>query len=302
MSLRLLSKEEFILPGTAACPGCAEVLALRLALKALGKNMILVVPAGCTAVIQGMAPHTSFNVPVLNFAFAAGGAAASGVVDGLAARGISDVTVAVWAGDGGTGDIGLQALSGAAERQTDMIFFCCDNESYMNTGIQRSSLTPFAAWSTTTPVGKKERKKDMPMIMAAHHVPYVATACASYPMDLVERIEAAKKFSGTKYIQILVPCPTGWRYSPEKTIEIGRYAVETGIWPLYTIQEGIFSLSPLSERLLDDSKRRPVSEYLESQGRFRNLDQTKINQIQQSTISMWEYLSRINGTTIFFQG
>lgn len=302
MSIRTLSKEELVLAGNAACPGCAETLALRLALKVLGKRTILVVPAGCTAIVQGMAPNTSFNIPVLNFAFAASASAASGVVNGLEAKGITGVTVAVWAGDGGTADIGLQALSGAAERGTDMMYFCCDNESYMNTGIQRSSLTPFGAWSTTTPVGKRERKKDMPFIMASHHIPFVATTCASYPMDMVNKIETAKKSTGTRYIQILVPCPTGWRYSPENSVEIGRLAVETGIWPLFTIQQGKFSLSPMSEKLLDSSKRRHVKEYLEIQGRFRSLGSVEINEIEKMTQSLWEYLGQINNKLLFFQG
>ena len=299
MSIRTISKEEFILPGNAACPGCGQALALRLALKVLGKKTILVVPAGCTAIIQGMAPYTSFNIPVLNFAFAAAGAAASGVVNGLDAKGISGVTVAVWAGDGGTADIGIQALSGAADRQTNFIYFCCDNESYMNTGIQRSSSTPRGAWTTTTPTGKREPKKDMPGIMAAHRIPYVATACVSYPVDFVEKVETAQKINGTKYVQVLAPCPAGWRYTSDKTIHIGRLAVETGIWPLYTVQNGRFTLSPTSERLLDASKRRPIKEYFDTQGRFRNLTEADISEISYSTSAMWKHFRQINNSDLF---
>ena len=302
MSLKGLPREELLLAGTAACPGCGATLALRHVLKALGKRTILIVPAGCASVIQGTAPYSAFNVPVMNMAFAASSAAASGVVNGLDAIGASDVTVAVWAGDGGTADIGIQALSGAAERQTDFIYFCCDNESYMNTGIQRSSSTPLGAWTTTTPTGKRETKKDMPLIMAAHRIPYVATACSSYPTDLMEKAEIAKQFKGTRYIQILAPCPSGWRFPSENTIEIGRLAVETGIWPLFTIQDGKFSLSHPSEELLKASKRRSVREYFEAQGRFHNLSDADIEGIQHSTSAMWDHFAQIRNTDLFWKG
>jgi pyruvate ferredoxin oxidoreductase beta subunit len=299
MSLKTLPKEEHILAGTAACPGCGEVLSLRLVLKSLGRKTILVIPAGCTSIIQGMSPFTSVGVPVINMAFAASAAAASGVVEGLEVTGVSGVTVAVWAGDGGTADIGIQALSGAAERQTDMMYFCCDNESYMNTGIQRSSSTPLGAWTTTTPTGKREPKKDMPFIMAAHRIPYVATACSSYPIDLIQKVETAKKIKRTRYVQILSPCPSGWRFPSEKTIELGRLAVETGVWPLYTIQNGRFKLSPTSERLLDPSKRRPVKEYLDLQGRFGHFTESENVDSQNLVSATWDYLAQINDRTLF---
>ncbi len=299
MSIRTLSGEELLLAGTAACPGCGAILALRLALKALGRKTILIIPAGCVSVSQGMAPYTAVKVPVLNIAFAASAAAASGIVEGLDVTGVFGVTVAVWAGDGGTADIGIQALSGAAERQTDFIYFCCDNESYMNTGIQRSSSTPFGAWTTTTPTGKREPKKDMPFIMAAHKIPYIATACSSYPVDFVEKTEMAKGLRGTKYVQVLAPCPSGWRFPAEKTIEIGRLAVETGIWPLFTIKNRKFSLSLTSERLLEGSKRRPVREYFEAQGRFHHLSDADIDDIQHSVSTIWDHLGQINNEDLF---
>jgi len=301
ISLKTLSGEELVLAGTAACPGCGATLALRFALKALGKRTILVIPASCTSVVQGVAPNSAFKVPVINIAFAASSAAASGVVDGLDMMDISDVTVAVWAGDGGTADIGIQALSGAAERQTNFIYFCCDNESYMNTGSQRSSSTPLGAWTTTTPTGKREPKKDMPFIMVAHRIPYVATACSSYPTDLVEKVERAKKLKGTKYIQILVPCPSGWGFASEKTVEIGRLAVETGTWPLFSIENGRFSISRSSERLLEASKRRPLREYLESQRRFHHLTEVDMKHLQNSVSAMWGYLEQINNKGLFWR-
>ncbi|MFH0848599.1 MAG: 3-methyl-2-oxobutanoate dehydrogenase subunit beta [archaeon] len=295
----MLPREELLLSGTAACPGCGATLALRHALKALGRKTILIVPAGCASIYQGMAPNSALDIPILNMAFAASAAAASGVVSGLEVAGTSDVLVAVWAGDGGTADIGIQALSGAAERQTNFIYFCCDNESYMNTGIQRSSSTPLGAWTTTTPTGKREPKKDMPSIMTAHRIPYVATACSSYPADLIEKVEVAKRLWGTRYIQILAPCPSGWRFASERTVEIGRLAVETGIWPLFDIRNGKFSLSTISDGLVQSSKRRPVSEYLETQGRFHHLSDSDIEDIERSISNTWGRLSRINNTDVF---
>jgi pyruvate ferredoxin oxidoreductase beta subunit len=302
MSIKMLPREEFILPGTAACPGCGAILALRHVLKALGEKTFLIIPAGCTSVIQGMAPYSAFKVPVLNIVFAASAATASGVANGLDALGTSGITVAVWAGDGGTADIGIQALSGAAERQTDFIYFCYDNEGYMNTGIQRSSSTPLGAWTTTTPTGKRESKKNIPFIMAAHNIPYIATACTSYPADLIEKVKMAKEFKGTKYIQILAPCPSGWRFASEMTIEIGRLAVETGIWPLFNIQNGKFSLSPTSERLIKSSKRKTVRPYLKAQGRFRHLSDADIDDIQHSVSSIWNYFGQINNRNLFEKG
>jgi len=175
-TLKELPAEEQLLPGHAACAGCGATVAIRLAQKALGPKTVFVVPACCTSVLQSAFPFTAFNTPCLNIAFEAAAAAASGVVAAYEARGIKDVTVLAWAGDGGTVDIGLQALSGAAERGTNFIYVCYDNEAYGNTGFQRSGSSPFGSRTTTTPTGKREHKKDVPMIMAAHGIPYVATA------------------------------------------------------------------------------------------------------------------------------
>ncbi|MEM4700891.1 MAG: thiamine pyrophosphate-dependent enzyme, partial [Candidatus Bathyarchaeia archaeon] len=251
VTIKEFSKEEYLLKGHAACAGCGPSIALRLLFKALGNKVIMVVPACCTTVIQGPYPYTSFAVPLQNMLFEATGATCSGIVAALKIRGLDDVTVVGWAGDGGTVDIGIQALSGAAERETNFIYICYDNEAYGNTGLQRSGATPYGAWTTTTPTGKKERKKDMPLIMAAHKIPYVATACPSYPVDFVNKLRKAKEIRGTKYIHVLAPCPTGWRYDTSKTVEIGRLAVQTGIWVLYEIEDGKFRLNPPSDRLVD---------------------------------------------------
>ncbi|MCJ7505240.1 3-methyl-2-oxobutanoate dehydrogenase subunit beta [Candidatus Bathyarchaeota archaeon] len=298
VSLKELAKEELILPGNASCAGCTTNLSVKLALKALGKKTIFVVPACCTSVLQGVFPLSSLNIPVLNVPFASTGAAASGVVAGLRAQGIEDIAVVGWAGDGGTVDIGIQALSGAAERGTDFIYVCYDNEAYGNTGMQRSGSTPLGAWTTTTPKGKAESKKDMPLIMAAHKIPYIATLSPSYPTDFIEKFQKAKEIRGTKYLHILGPCPPGWRTDPSISVEMGRLAVQTGSWTLFEIEKGTFSISTLSTQFLDKTKRKPVQNYLEKQGRFRHLTPQEINRIQLKIDETWEYYSKINQTKI----
>jgi len=288
VSIKELSKEEYLLKGHIACAGCGLAIDLRLLFKALGNKVILVVPACCSSVIPGPYPFTSFAVPVQNILFEATGATASGVVAALRQREIKDVTVVGWAGDGGTFDIGIQALSGAAERKTDFIYICYDNEAYGNTGVQRSGATPYGAWTTTTPTGKKERKKDMAFIMAAHRIPYVATACPSYPIDFIKKIRKAKEIRGTKFIHTLAPCPTGWRYDTSKTVEMGRLAVQTGMWTLFEIEYGKFKLNPPSDKLIDKAKRKPVKEYLTLQDRFRKLTEVDIKQVQTWVDEDWE--------------
>jgi pyruvate ferredoxin oxidoreductase beta subunit len=183
------------------------------------------------------------------------------------------------AGDGGTSDIGLQALSGALERGHDFLFLCFDNEAYMNTGIQRSSSTPFGASTTTSPAGKKSIgqvtwKKNMPAIVTSHNVSYIATACHSYPFDLMAKVKKGLDTPGPAYIHIFSVCPTGWRCSTDLTVRIGRLAVETGIFPLYEIEDGKYKLS------LELPKLRPVQDYLKLQGRFRHLSEETIKDIQ----------------------
>lgn len=301
MTIKELSQEEYLLKGHAACAGCGPAIALRLLFKALGNKFFLVVPACCTTVIQGPYPYTSFSVPLQNILFESTAAAASGIVAALHQRNLKDITVVGWAGDGGTVDIGVQALSGAAERETDFIYICYDNEAYGNTGMQRSGATPCGAWTTTTPSGKRERKKDMPLIMAAHRIPYVATACPSFPMDFIGKLRKAKEIRGTKYIHILAPCPTGWRYDTSKTVEIGKLAVQTGLWALFEIEHGKFRLNPPSDRLIDKVKRRSVKEYLTLQGRFRSLAEDGIERIQRWVDEDWEKYCKLasNSTSDF---
>lgn len=293
MTIKELPKEEYLLKGHAACAGCGPAVSLRLLFKALGNKVIMMVPACCTTVIQGPYPFTSFAVPLQNILFESAAAGASGVVAALKQRKIDDVTVVSWAGDGGTVDIGIQALSGAAERGTNFIYICYDNEAYGNTGMQRSGSTPYGAWTTTTPSGKKERKKDMPLIMAAHKIPYVATACTSYPLDFISKLRKAKEIEGTKYIHLLTPCPTGWRYDSSKTIEVGRLAVTTGLWVLYEIENGKFKLNSPSDRLIDQTKRKPIKEYFALQGRFRGLSADDVGRVQKWVDEDWDQYKRL---------
>lgn len=262
--------KELWLKGNSTCPGCSLSLALRWTLKALGPNTCVVAPASCTNVVVGLYPKSASAVPFTNMVFAGGAAAASGMKAALRARGQHDTNVLVWAGDGGTFDIGIQGLSGAAERGDDLIYVCYDNEAYMNTGTQRSGGTPFGAITTTTPAGKKEHKKDLMAIMAGHHLDYLATASASYPIDLYRKILKAKTHRGLRFIHLLASCPPGWRFQPRHAIKIGKLAVQTGMWVLYESEHGKTRLTGPSKALAKpDAKMKPLGEYLESQGRFR---------------------------------
>ncbi len=292
-TLKELTTEEYFYPGHAACAGCGAVIAIRLAQKALGPRTVFVIPACCSSVLQSAFPFVAFANPCINIAFEAAAATASGVVAAYEARGVKDVTVLAWAGDGGTVDIGLQALSGAAERGTNFIYVCYDNEAYGNTGFQRSGSSPFGSRTTTTPTGKREHKKDVPMIMAAHNIPYVATACVSYPLDFVAKLRKAKQFVGTKYLQILTPCPPGWRYSTEKTIEMGRLAVQTGIWALYEVEAGRFKLNPPSAGLIEKAKRKPLEDYIEEQGRFDQLSPQGVDELKRWIDETWEKYKKL---------
>lgn len=294
--LKNFSTEELINSGHRACQGCAEVLAVRHVLKAIGPDMILAMATGCMEIISSPYPLTSWNIPWIHVAFENAAAVASGVEAGLKAQRRKgrapdkDVTIVAMAGDGGTTDIGFQALSGMMERGQKVIYVCVDNEAYMNTGIQRSSSTPFGAATTTSPPGKVHPagqmtwKKDMTAIAAAHNIPYTATACPSYYTDLQKKVKKAQAANGPAYLHILSVCPTGWRIPPEKAIEYGKLAVDTGIFPLYEVENGVWKLSRKPKEL------KPITEYYKGQGRFRHLDDTLVAQIQERVNSNWEKL------------
>jgi pyruvate ferredoxin oxidoreductase beta subunit len=289
-----VNTEEYILPGNRACQGCGLTLAYRYILKALRGNTIMTVPASCLTVLHGLYPITSVEVPCLNCTFASTAASASGLVAGLAALNRSDTTVVAMAGDGGTFDIGIQALSGAAERSTDFIYVCYDNEAYMNTGTQRSSATPAGALTTTTPVlTKQQGKKDMMKIMEGHDIPYLATCTPSFPLDLYDKFVKAKRIQGSGFIQIASHCPAGWVYPPKDTVKIGRLAVETGIVVLYEIENGKFRFTGRSKTLAEKGNPAPVINFVERQGRFKKMSMEQLGHLQRWVNSRWaEYLKR----------
>ena len=294
MAIKDLPREECYMPGSAACPGCPASMALRLVFKALGKKTIMTVPACCTAVIESLHPNTSFDIPVMNIAFEAAAAGASGIEAALKAKGDEETTIVAWAGDGGTYDIGLQALSGALERNTNFIYICYNNEIYSNTGIQRSGATPYAAWTTTTVGGKTEFRKEMGEIVMAHHIPYAAQACISYPEDLFKKLQKAKSIKGPKYIEIMAPCPPGWRFGMERTVEMGTMAVETGAWALYEYENEKVTFNGKSKLILEKKiQRKPIEEWIKYQGRFGHLfkpkkDVKRIKEIEDHTDQIWE--------------
>ncbi len=282
-----IQEKEYMFPGHVACPGCGGALAMRLALKALGEKTIVVIPACCWTIIDGPFPIHSLRTPLLHTAFETAAIAASGVKAGLEIQGKKDISVLAWAGDGGTLDIGIQALSGAAERNDDIIYACYDNEAYMNTGIQRSSATPKGAWTTTTPekTPKAEPKKNITEIMIAHRIPYCATATLCYPDDLINKFKKAKEIKGTKFIHIFAPCPTGWKMAPDLMIKICRLAVESNIFPIYECENGVkYTINIKPEKPI------PVAEYLKLQGRFSHLTQKEIEQIQAQVDFEWHLL------------
>ena len=275
MELNVLD-QEYMTSGHVACPGCGAAIAMRFLLKTLGKKIVIVLPACCWSVIAGPYPQSTLQVPVIHSAFETGGAVASGVRAALDVKGDTETTVVTWAGDGGTFDIGFQALSGAVERNEDFIYVCYDNEAYMNTGIQRSSSTPYGAWTTTTPGSewKKMRKKNIVEVLVAHRIPYVATANIAFPEDMVRKIKKAKEIKGSRFLHVFASCPTGWRIPSEMSIKIARMAVQTNIFPLYEVEDG------LKYTINYKPKEYPVREYFKLQGRFKHLTDGDLEHIQ----------------------
>jgi len=281
-----IPEEEVLSSGHLACPGCGATLAMRLALKALGRDTIVVIPACCWSTIDGVFPNSALGVPVMHIAFEAAAIAASGIKAGLIAKGNTHTQVMAWAGDGGTFDIGIQALSGAAERNDDIIYVCYDNEAYQNTGIQRSSATPYGAWTTTTPRKhpKQEPKKNIADIMSAHRIPYIATATVAYPEDFVRKFKKAREIKGTRFIHVLSPCPPGWKMKEQDTVKVSRIAVKSCVFPLFEIEDGKLKIN------IKPSKRQDVRDYLKLQGRFSHLKEEDIKRIQQELDKNWQNL------------
>jgi pyruvate ferredoxin oxidoreductase beta subunit len=292
---RLLDSREYFTAGHRACQGCGETVALRQILKSVGRNVILANATGCSEIISSPFPQTAWHVPWIHVAFENAAAVASGVEAGIKAlerKGMlpkRNVCVMAIAGDGATADIGFQALSGAVERGHNFVYVCLDNEAYMNTGIQRSSSTPFGAMTTTSPPGRMSKgqktwKKNLPEIMVAHDIPYVATASPSYPFDLVRKVKRAVEVDGPAYLHVLAVCPTGWRSAGEETIRLGRLAVECGVFPLYEVDHGKYTIN------LDPGKMKPMKDYLGIQGRFRHLRPDDLEYIQERILANYEKL------------
>ena len=276
-----MTTETLFKPGHTACAGCGQAMAARLVLDTAGKNTMICNNTGCLEVFSTKYPESSWGVPFIHSLFENCSAVASGVESALKFLGKKDsINVIAQAGDGGTADIGLQAISGMLERGHDVLYVCYDNEAYMNTGIQRSGLTPTATSTTTTPpgsgsTGNPRPKKPMPEIVAAHGIPYVATATVGYPQDIQKKVKKALSIKGPKYLQIHVPCPLGWRHEPGLTFDIAKLAVETGMYPIFEYENGVLVGRKIA-------KIKPVEEYLKLQGRFKHLmkDPQALKQMQ----------------------
>jgi pyruvate ferredoxin oxidoreductase beta subunit len=292
---RVAPKFDGLAPGHRACIGCGEALAVRIAMKAMGPNIIIANATGCMEVISSQLPATGWDVPWIHTLFENNSAVASGIESALKvlerkgkvpARGTKVVAMG---GDGATSDIGFQALSGALERGHDFLYLMFDNEAYMNTGIQRSSATPWGASTTTSPAGKKSigqktQKKNMAAIVAAHEIPYVATACPSYPFDMMEKVKKGLAVNGPAFINVFSVCPTGWRSAVDLSVRLGRLAVQTGVFPLYEVVDGKYKIT------VEPSPMRPVQDYLKPQGRFRHLSENDVKEIQERTIREYNAL------------
>ena len=285
----ITNKEYFY--GHKACGGCGAALAIRLALKVLGEKSIAVIPPNCMSTVSFIYPHMPLYVNGIIPPFAATGAVMSGLVAGAKAKGLDDYYVVGFAGDGGTADIGIQALSGMIDRNDRAIYICYDNEAYMNTGVQKSSLTPYGMKTTNSPAGKnihgcQTSKKKMFEIVAAHNIPYAATASLGYPEDYIRKVEEAKNTDGPSFIHVMAPCPTGWGTASDVTVEVGKEAVDCGLWYLaeYKNQEFILNRNP--------KKFTSVRDYIKKQGRFSHFDEADFERMEAERDATWERIRR----------
>lgn len=290
VNVKTISDDELFY-GHKACAGCGGSLAVRIALKILGKRSVAVLPAGCMSAVGFNFPQLSFANNAIISTFAGTASMMTGIQAGLKALGKKDFQVVGFAGDGGTADIGIQALSGAIDRNDDILYICYDNEAYMNTGIQKSSLTPFGARTTTTPVGSVikgnlHNKKNMFEIVAAHGITYAATASIGYLPDFMKKVEKAASIRGTKYIHIIAPCPTGWGIKTEDCVEIAKEVVDCGLWYLAEFENGEYKLNRKIKEFSD------VATYIKKQGRFKHLTDEDIQLIEASRNKKWDYLNK----------
>jgi pyruvate ferredoxin oxidoreductase beta subunit len=285
----LTNKELFY--GHKACGGCGESLAIRIAMKILGERTFAALPAGCMSAVSFIYPNMAFMTNAIITPFASTGAVASGIAAGLKALGIEDTHSVGFAGDGGTADIGIQALSGAIDRNDKIIYFCNDNEAYMNTGIQKSGLTPYGSKTTTSPAGKnihgsQTKKKNMFEIVAAHGIEYAATASVGYLEDFMMKVQKAKECNGTSYIHVFAPCPTGWGYPSEITISLAKEAVDTGLWYLAEYENNEFKINK------NPKEFKSAKDYLKKQSRFKHLDDEDIAIIENQRDEKWAFIRK----------
>lgn len=270
MGIAYKKKEDYFVSGHRACHGCGMALAVRHILRATGREVMVVSPTGCLETFSSPYGFSPWRVPWIHHLFENAPSVASGIVAALKAQKQENIRVLVIGGDGSTFDIGFGALSGMLEREDDVLYICVDNGAYMNTGGQRSGATPLYASTTTEPagnasIGKSHNKKNLPAIVAAHGVPYVATASASYLKDLQKKISKAMGYRGARYIQIDTPCPSVWGFPADQTLEIGRLGVQCGLVPLFEMEDGhIRNVRKIKEKI-------PVDLYLKPQKRFRHL-------------------------------
>jgi len=290
-----LPKEEYFAKGHRACAGCGSALAMRLALKAAGKNTIITHATGCMEVVSTPYPETAWKLPWIHAAFENAAAVASGIERALKKLNKKTKVLAI-GGDGASFDIGFQAISGAIERGHNFCYLCYENSGYMNTGVQRSGATPKYASTTTTPAGKKihgkmEYKKPMPLIIAAHGA-YVATANITFPVDFYNKLKKALEMKGPAYVQVFSPCPLGWRHAPNLTIEIAKLAFNSKITPLYEIENGVLKFYK------EPVKQIHVKDYLKLQGRFKHLNEEEIKDIQNHVDEQYSILKRLEETKV----
>ncbi len=313
-----VTTREYWAPGHAACAGCGCATGMKLVTKAFSEAMeekygdpdvfAIAHATGCMEVVSAVFPYTAWKAPWIHVAFENAAAVAAGIDAAWKKRGIKGKVLA-FAGDGGTADIGLQALSGMLERRHNVVYVMYDNEAYMNTGIQRSSSTPYGAWTTTSPPGKYSVGEDRPkkwvaLIAAAHQIPYVATVSVGNPFDLIKKVKKAAKVDGPAFIQMHCTCPTGWKSPIEKSIELARLAIETGVWPLFEIVDGDLHNIKIQSpgggskvkreggRVISIEFKKPIEEYLKMQGRFKHLFKRPeaMEELRSQIRAMWKVL------------
>ena len=288
-ALNLINSDEPFF-GHKACAGCGGSLAVRIALKVLGDRAIAILPAGCMSAVGFNFPQLAFGCNAMISTFAGTASLMTGVAAGMKRKGETDFTVVGFAGDGGTADIGIQALSGAIDRNDDILYICYDNEAYMNTGIQQSSLTPYGASTTTSPVDRNgqatlTQKKDMFRIVSAMGAPYVATASVGYLDDYATKVEKASHIRGTKFIHVLAPCPTGWGSPVDATVDLAREAVDCGLWRLAEFEGGAVTINRDPRK--KSGEFAPVEHYLKSQRRFKHMSEEDIQLVEAHRDAQW---------------